>query len=91
MRDDVLKITGNRQEPFVYGSLGGETMALVPHLKAPRDPDAEARVDYELAAQVGTKEAWDSFSLGIPPASLPILPGDRTQSWQLPRKSCEGG
>ena len=61
VRDEVLKITSNRQEPFVYGSLGGETMALVPHLKAPRDPDAEARIDYELAAQVGTKEAWNSF------------------------------
>jgi uncharacterized caspase-like protein len=61
VRDDVLKATGNRQEPFVYGSLGGDTMALVPPLPKPADPDAEARVDYELAAQVGTKEAWDSF------------------------------
>jgi uncharacterized caspase-like protein len=61
VRDDVLKNTGNRQEPFVYGSLGGETMALVPQLAKPADPEAEARVDYELAAQIGTKEAWDSF------------------------------
>jgi len=61
VRDDVLKTTGNRQEPFVYGSLGGETMALVPQIAKPADPEAEARVDYELAAQVGTKEAWDSF------------------------------
>ncbi len=61
VRDDVLKTTGNRQEPFVYGSLGGETMALVPQVAKPVDPEAEARVDYELAAQVGTKEAWDSF------------------------------
>src|ERR1700733_10390428 len=30
VRDDVLKSTGNRQEPFVYGSLGGQTMSLVP-------------------------------------------------------------
>ena len=30
VRDDVLKSTGNRQEPFVYGSLGGEDMPLVP-------------------------------------------------------------
>ncbi len=30
VRDDVLKATGNRQEPFVYGSLGGDTMTLVP-------------------------------------------------------------
>ncbi|MET4390382.1 putative caspase-like protein [Bradyrhizobium sp. F1.4.3] len=58
VRDEVLKATGNRQEPFVYGSLGGDTVALVPRVA---DPEAEARVDYELAAQVGTKEAWDSF------------------------------
>jgi uncharacterized caspase-like protein len=61
VRDDVLKSTGNRQEPFVYGSLGGDTMALVPPVAKPVDPDAEARVHYELAAQVGTREAWDSF------------------------------
>jgi uncharacterized caspase-like protein len=61
VRDDVLKSTGYRQEPFVYGSLGGETMALVPQVAKPVDPEAEARVDYELAAQIGTKEAWDSF------------------------------
>jgi uncharacterized caspase-like protein len=53
VRDDVLKSTANRQEPFVYGSLGGETMALVPQAAKPADPEAEARVDYELAAQVG--------------------------------------
>jgi uncharacterized caspase-like protein len=61
VRDDVLKSTANRQEPFVYGSLGGETMALVPQIVKPVDPEAEARIDYELAAQIGTKEAWDSF------------------------------
>jgi uncharacterized caspase-like protein len=58
IRDEVLKTTANRQEPFVYGSLGGDTMALVPK---PIDPEATARVDYELAAQVGTVEAWQSF------------------------------
>jgi uncharacterized caspase-like protein len=61
VRDDVLKATGNRQEPFVYGSLGGETLALVPQATKPADPEAQARIDYELAAQIGTKEAWDSF------------------------------
>jgi uncharacterized caspase-like protein len=29
VRDDVLKKTGNRQEPYVAGSIGGETIALV--------------------------------------------------------------
>ena len=61
VRDDVLKATGNRQEPFVYGSLGGETMALVPLAAKPADPEAQARIDYELAAQVGTRQGWDSF------------------------------
>ena len=66
VRDDVLKSTGNRQEPFVYGSLGGQTMSLVPAVTKPTDPEAEARVDYELAAQVGNKEAWDSFLASHP-------------------------
>src|SRR3954464_7023276 len=30
VRDEVLKSTGNKQEPFVYGSLGGEDVPLVP-------------------------------------------------------------
>jgi uncharacterized caspase-like protein len=66
VRDDVLKSTGNRQEPFVYGSLGGQTMSLVPPAAKPVDPETEARVDYELAAQIGTKEAWDSFLASHP-------------------------
>ena len=28
VRDDVLKVTNNKQEPFVYGSLGGEVFSL---------------------------------------------------------------
>ena len=30
VRDDVLKNTSNRQEPYVYGSLGGNDVPLVP-------------------------------------------------------------
>ena len=30
VRDDVVRATNNRQEPFVYGSLGGATVMLVP-------------------------------------------------------------
>jgi uncharacterized caspase-like protein len=61
VRDDVLKTTSHRQEPFVYGSLGGDTVALVPQIAKPVDPEAAARTDYELAAQIGTRQAWDSF------------------------------
>jgi hypothetical protein len=38
-RDDVLKATNNKQEPFIYGSLGGDDVALVP---APDKATAEA-------------------------------------------------
>jgi hypothetical protein len=36
VRDDVLKATGNRQEPFVYGSLGGAEISLARETKADR-------------------------------------------------------
>lgn len=62
VRDDVLKNTGNRQEPYVYGSLGGEDVALVPAISKPTpNPTAEIRGDYELAERVGTRAAWTSF------------------------------
>jgi hypothetical protein len=66
IRDDVLQATGNRQEPYVYGSLGGEDVALVPAAKpAASTPSiteqSEIRREYELAVQIGTKEALDAF------------------------------
>ncbi|MBV9566252.1 MAG: caspase family protein [Bradyrhizobium sp.] len=61
VRDEVLKSTGGRQEPFVYGSLGGEAVALVPPQEPPPDPNTEARRQYELTAQIGTREAWKAF------------------------------
>jgi uncharacterized caspase-like protein len=61
VRDEVLKKTSNRQEPFVYGSLGGDNLALVPQSTKPQDAEADARIDYEYAAQIGTKDVWDSF------------------------------
>jgi hypothetical protein len=65
VRDDVLKSTGNRQEPFVYGSLGGNDVALVPQRDAPAQPapnsQVEIRHDYELALQVGNKAAMNAF------------------------------
>ena len=63
VRDEVLKKTGNRQEPFVYGSLGGATVSLVPAPEAKKIEvsAADIRNDYELAERVGTLAAWDSF------------------------------
>ncbi len=63
VRDDVLKKTGNRQEPFVYGSLGGATVSLVPppEQKKAETSVADMRTDYEMAERIGTLAAWDSF------------------------------
>jgi uncharacterized caspase-like protein len=70
VRDDVLKNTSNRQEPFVYGSLGGEDVPLVPAASAPSaaapNPQAEARRDYELALQIGNKDALNAFLTQYP-------------------------
>lgn len=64
VRDDVLKATGNRQEPYVYGSLGGNDLPLVPAAPAattPVDHDALMRRDYEFAERIGTQAAFDAF------------------------------
>ena len=66
VRDEVLKKTGQRQEPFVYGSLGGANIALEP---APEQPPASTplsdlqgeRSDYNLVEKIGTKGAWEVF------------------------------
>ena len=63
VRDEVLKKTGYMQEPFVYGSLGGGNIALVP---APNRPvvatDSEGeKSDYALVERIGTKGAWQVF------------------------------
>lgn len=71
VRDDVMNATANKQEPFVYGSLGGNDVSLVPApavapVGGSANPNADLRRDYELAERVGTKEAWDSFILANP-------------------------
>jgi hypothetical protein len=74
VRDDVLKATGNRQEPFVYGSLGGDDVPLVPAparatspASAPvPNPQADMRRDYELALQVGNRAAFSAFLAQYP-------------------------
>ena len=35
VRDEVLKVTRNKQEPFVYGSLGGANLSIVDVPAAP--------------------------------------------------------
>src|SRR5262245_36442203 len=65
VRDEVMKNTDNKQEPYVYGSIGGSTIALVP--KPAEKPAQEAAStpantlarDYEFAERIGTRQAWE--------------------------------
>jgi uncharacterized caspase-like protein len=70
VRDDVLKNIGNKQEPYLYGSLGGDDLPLVPAkpvATGPQaDPQAAVRRDYELALQAGDREAWEAFLQAYP-------------------------
>lgn len=70
VRDDVLKRTGYKQEPFVYGSLGGDDVPLVaakPAVTGPQaNPQDAIRRDYELALQLATRDGWEAFLAQYP-------------------------
>ncbi len=70
VRDDVLRNTNNKQEPYVYGSLGGDDVPLVsakPASAGPQpSPQSEVRRDYELALQTGDRDAWEAFLRAYP-------------------------
>ncbi|WFU28101.1 caspase family protein [Bradyrhizobium sp. CB1717] len=70
VRDDVLRSTANKQEPFVYGSLGGDDVPLVPARPVATGPQAnpqsELRRDYELALQLATRDGWEAFLAQYP-------------------------
>jgi hypothetical protein len=64
VRDQVLKSTDNRQQPFVYGSLGSGHIALVslpPQPAAVTDDIEKTKADYALINKVDTKGAWEVF------------------------------
>jgi hypothetical protein len=73
VRDEVLQATTNRQEPFIYGSLGGDDVVLAPAAAPPPPPpapvastDTSASRDYEFSERVGTVEAWDLYIAAHP-------------------------
>lgn len=70
VRDEVLKATGNRQEPFVYGSLGGGNISLVAAPATRQEaPVSDVKADYELVQKIGSKRAWEVF-LGTHPSGF---------------------
>jgi len=72
IRDEVHKKTNNRQSPFVYGSLGGGNISIVPGPNdgvAVTDPIGAMR-DYLLIEQIGSKRAWETFLAQHPTGPL---------------------
>jgi len=63
--DEVLRITGGKQEPYIYGALGGGTLALAPvgAVTAPVLPPVAntLQVDFDAAMAAGTVVALDAF------------------------------
>jgi uncharacterized caspase-like protein len=75
VRDDVFTSTARRQEPFVYGSLGGSDVTIVAPPAARPVDTGDPRSDYKAAENVGTLEAWDLFR--APQHRLLRRPGTR--------------
>jgi hypothetical protein len=65
VKDEVMKTTAGRQEPFVYGSLGGGNFSLVPapvEVKvAVAAVNSDVKADYELVEKISSKKAWEVF------------------------------
>jgi uncharacterized caspase-like protein len=65
VKDEVMKATNNRQEPFVYGSLGGGNYSLVPAATDPKGATnaatADVKADYQLVEKIGSRKAWEVF------------------------------
>ena len=71
VRDDVSRSTGKKQEPFVYGSLGGDHVSLLiapdrDDNKQPAPQVEPAALDYELASQANSKASWTAFIAKYP-------------------------
>lgn len=57
VRDEVLKVTGNRQEPFVYGSLSGKPIYLVPPQQPNGSPPPSDQNSAELLFWASVKDS----------------------------------
>jgi hypothetical protein len=67
IREEVLRKTGNQQEPYVYGSLSrGGTTAIVPSQYQPEVDLQGEKSDYTLVEKIGTARAWEVFLLQHP-------------------------
>ena len=73
VRDEVLAMTGGRQEPFIYGSLGGATIPLVPALPPAKrlSPVAAALLELPSEPAPPPRAAPASLAPAAPVAARP--------------------
>ncbi|HEX7883880.1 MAG TPA: caspase family protein [Afipia sp.] len=83
VRDSVLSSTARKQEPYVYGSLGGNTVAIVdaPAATAKADTKTDAK---PAAAQVASADLGSSVAARAPAASPAPLPSSNeiAEAWR---------
>jgi hypothetical protein len=85
VRDDVLAMTGGRQEPFIYGSLGGATIALVtpPVAKRIEAPSGTVGMAPKAApatvpATVSPQPVTAPATVSPQPVTAPLAPAQKT-------------
>jgi hypothetical protein len=57
VRDEVMRETGNRQEPFVSGSLGGATVTLIPDKQVASAPEKPAEPTRQIQVLPNPQDA----------------------------------
>ncbi len=74
VRDDVVAMTGGRQEPFIYGSLGGSTIALVaPGAVAKKVEPAAAPAPAAPAPAAVVRRESPAVAVPAPPPVPPAI------------------
>ncbi len=87
IRDDVMKASNARQQPFVYGSLGQGDYVLVPKpgQKQAADED-EVKQDYDLVVGIATKRAYQVFLDRYPDGFYSALVRERLKALDVKPK-----
>ena len=91
VRDSVLAATGNQQEPYVYGSLGGEPYYLSP---TDRVPVANQSAEIELAFWRSLEQSRDpdeyrEYLRRFPDGTFALLARNRLRDFQRPASPAE--
>jgi Caspase domain len=94
VHDEVVETTHGERESFLYGAMGGGTLALVPGKAEPPRPvidaDANAPADFDLAQRFGTLAAWDAFLPHHPTGFLTDLAKAERAKLVEPRQPAPG-